>query len=336
MTTPDRQPGLALVTGGSGFIGGLLCRDLLAAGWRVRVLDPQAPERDQAGRLEWVQASVTDAAAVAQAVDGARWVFHLAALSHLWVPDPAAYEAVNAQGTETVLGAAAAAGAEAIVHTSTEVILRGWRDPSPEPVREDDPLPEAEALAGPYSRSKWRAERTARRLAADGVPVRIVYPTVPVGPGDRWRTPPSAMLAQILFAPPPASLASLFNLVDVDAVAQGHLLAAERGVPGGRYLLAGEHWTYDQIAAHLAPLARAPAPRRHIPYGLAAAFARLDTGLAAVTKKPPQAPIEGVRLVRHPTRIDNTHARQALGWTPGDSAAALTRAAQWLLEQAAA
>ena len=328
----DSDRPMALVTGGSGFIGGHLIDQLLEKGWAVRVLDPHPPRQERDPRVTWRRGSVTDANLAAIACAGAQQVFHLAALSQLWVPAPAAYGQVNVWGTRTMLTAAAKAGVDLFVHTSTEVILRGWRDGNSDAVTEDEPLPDESALAGPYSRSKYRAEKAVREAADSGMPVRIVYPTVPVGPGDLNRTPPTRMIAQILTDPPPARLASLFNLVDVASVADGMIRTAEHGTDGGRYLLGGDHWTYDQIAQHLAPLARRPSPRRQIPYALAVGFAHVDSAISRLTRKPPTAPVEGVRLVRHPTRISSAHAAQALGWTPADTGAALTGAAQWLLQ----
>ncbi|MGF1605423.1 MAG: NAD-dependent epimerase/dehydratase family protein [Rhodothalassiaceae bacterium] len=316
---------IAMVTGGCGFIGWHLVQQLVARGWQVRVVDP-APLPQTIDGVTHMATNLADADSLAAAAQGARWVFHLAAITHLWQRDPRCYAHVNVAGTSTLLSCLARSRPEAVVHTSTEVILRGWNDPDPSAIAEDQPLPPLTAMAGPYTRSKWRAEQLARAAAAAGVPVRIVYPTIPVGPGDRGLTPPSKMLADLIAAPPPAYLPCLFNMAPVADVAAAHLLAAEHGRTGDRFLLGGSHLSFEQVMDLVAPYTAKPMPRRQLPYWLANSVARLAGGVAAATGQPPVASLEGVRLVKYARRIDSSHAKTRLGWRAGPVEPALCAA----------
>jgi len=169
-------------------------------------------------------------------------------------------------------------------------------------------------MAGPYTRSKWRAERHVRAAMADGLPLTIVYPTMPIGPGDRGPTPPGALLVQMVTAPPPAYLPCVFNLAPAEDVAAGMILSADKAFPGERFLLGGETLAFMDLLALLKPFARKPLPRRRIPYWLAELSARVATARANRSGRPPIAPLEGVRLVRHDTVLDSGLAARRLGW----------------------
>lgn len=306
-----------LVTGGAGFIGTHLVRLLGERGESVRVLDLSAPTRPVAG-VEYIQASITDAEAVRAATRGCHRVFHLAAHAGLWARDKREFVSINVTGTRNVLEAARAAGVETVVHTSTESILiaaRGGR--TPQQVDEQTHCTEAE-MAGPYCVGKLRAEREASAaFERHGQRVIICNPTVPVGPGDHWLTPPSRMLLGFLNRRYPAYMPTTLNLVDARDVALGHLLAAERGTPGRRYILGAHDIELAALLQQLQRLSGVIMPRRKVPYRLAWLVALVSEWLADhVTRRPPSAPLAGVRLGGIPVRFDNRCTRDALGWRP--------------------
>jgi len=282
----------------------------------VRVLDIKPPVEAIAG-VDYHTGSIADPAAVRVAVRGCRRVFHLAALSGLWGPDRAAFLSVNRDGTRHVLTAARAEGVETVVHTSTESILiamgRGRR---PQVVDEDTQC-RLEEMAGAYCQGKFLAEAEARAAAEAGQRVIIVNPTVPVGPGDPWLTPPTRMLLGFLTGKHPAYLQTTLNLADARDIAEAHLLAAERGQPGTRYILGAHDTPLSELLALLEELSGRRMPNRRVPYPLALTVAVIGEFVSDhITKKPPAAPLSGVRLAGIPVRFDNTRTREALGWRP--------------------
>lgn len=305
-----------LITGGSGFIGGHLAQHLSERGNPVRVLDIRPPPQPLPG-VDYRLGSITDRTAVTEAMRGCRRVFHLAALSGLWGPDKAAFLSVNRDGTRTVLHAARTEGVETVVHTSTESILiamgRGRR---PQVVNEDTQL-HLDQMAGAYCRGKYLAEAEARAAADAGQRVVIVNPTVPIGPGDPWQTPPTRMLLGFLTGRHPAYLETCLNLADARDIAEGHHLAAEHGQPGQRYILGAHDTPLSDLLRMLASLSGRPMPKRRVPYPLALAVAVIGEWLADhITHRPPAAPLSGVRLAGIPVRFDNQRSRTALGWQP--------------------
>ncbi len=305
-----------LVTGGAGFIGHHLVRQLVDAGAQVRVLDPAAERGHLPDRVEPIAGSILDAEALAAAMKGIEIVHHLAAKATLWAPDPAVYERINHRGTRAVLDAAAAAGVRRTVVTSTALVLKDWREGREARVRESDPRPPLEAMPGPYSRSKWRAETAAMEAMARGQDVVLLYPTAPLGPPRGFRTEPTEMLRRFLHAPPPAFLETRLNLVDIADVATAHRLAADRAPAGGRYILGGEDILFSELLARIEALSGRPMPRRRIPYALAAMTARVAEALARIGGGTPAATVEGVRVARAPRPYANTLAIRDLGWRP--------------------
>lgn len=286
-----------MVTGGAGFIGLHLVDQLLRRGERVRVLDIDAVPLDLGPDVETHAGSVLDPDRVRQAMEGVRRVYHLAGNPNLWAAHKAEFDRINVEGTRVVLGQAARAGVERIVVTSSETVLRnGNRDTDAaglEPERTLGP----EAMPGAYSRSKFLADRQAREAARHGVPAVMVYPTLPIGAGDRHLTPPTRMLLEFLKGTTPAYFDCELNLVAVEDVALGHILAAEKGRVGGRYVIDGENlWMHD-ILAILEEITGRSMPRHRIPYWLAFGIAAWSEFFADhISHQPPLAPLEGVRL----------------------------------------
>jgi dihydroflavonol-4-reductase len=300
---------LVLVTGGAGFIGSHLVRQLLERGASVRVLElPQARVSHlPIDQIEICRADIRDRKAVEQAVRGCGEVYHLAANPNLWTQRRGLFRQVNYLGAVHVLEAARAAGVRRILHTSTESILTR--------VRQDGPIGEDQTVSiqdvvGPYCRSKFFAERHALRLARAGAPIVIVNPTLPVGPGDFGRSPPTQMILDFCRGKRREYLDAELNLIDVRDVADGMIHAMERGRPGQRYLLGHENLSIQEVFRILAGLTGLPEPRWRIPYGVALAAAYTSELIAdLVTHTMPAATVTGVKLTR---RVMHFNARRSL------------------------
>lgn len=310
----------ALITGGAGFIGKSLHRQLSHAGWTVDILDPRAGT-----------GSILDMDAVYNAMHGVDIVFHMAAIAHLWVRDVHSYDRVNIEGTKNVLDAARANEVQRVVVTQSEVILRGWNKDTDEVLSEREGTPALRDMAGPYSRSKYKADLLCRE--AEGLDVVSLYPTVPVGQGDDAMTAPTAMLDMFLFNPPPAYLPTTLNFVPVDDVARAHILAAEKAPAGARYLISGEDWPMERIFEFLSAHSEKKMPKSKIPYGLARFSASVSELMATFTKSAPMATIEGVRFAKYAWPMTTQKAERELGWQCGDVEAALSNAVQWLKQR---
>lgn len=307
--------GPTLVTGGAGFIGSHLVERLAASGQAVRVLErPGADVRHLPAGVEVVVADIRDRAAVRQAVAGCRQVYHLAANPQLWVKPRRLFHEVNYRGTVNVLDEAIAAGAERIVHTSTESILT--RAKQAEPIREDQVVPPGDVI-GPYCRSKYRAECHAFALARQGAPVVVVNPTLPVGPGDRGLSPPSRMMLDFCKGKRREYLDAELNLIDVRDVAVGMVRAMERGRPGRRYLLGAENLSIREVFRILAGLTGLPEPTRRVPYLVALGAAAVSEIFADLfLSQPPAATLTGVRLTRRRMHFDASASLAELAVVP--------------------
>ncbi|WP_417514969.1 NAD-dependent epimerase/dehydratase family protein [Minwuia sp.] len=299
--------GLDLVTGGCGFIGRHLVAALHARGRQVRVLDTAGLPSGMSGVVHH-QASILSHEAVDEAVEGVEHVYHVAGDPSLWSKGQHDFDRTNRTGAEMVLDAAVAAGARRIILTSTHAI----------DVKSKGPVKEA-TMPGPYTRAKFRAEQYALKLIGEGAPIIAVAPTMPMGPGDVNLTPPMRMLLEFLRGENPAYYEFETNLIDVREVAEGHVLAAERGEVGVRYVLGRHNVLMSEFLSLVERLSQKPMPRRRIPFAVALASAWAFEGAALVTRKPPRASVEGVRLAKQ------------LKPVPGNPAAALDLP-EWPLE----
>ena len=326
--------GLTVVTGGAGFIGSHLVANLVERGERVRVIErPGASVEHLGSAVEVVRADIRDAEATRAAVSGCRFVYHLAANPNLWAKDRREFDAVNHQGTVHVLNAAIDAGAERVVHVSTESILTRAR--SSGPIRHDVEIDLSDAL-GPYCRSKLRAENAALALARSGAPVVVVNPTMPVGPGDRGVSPPTRLIRDFCNRQLPARMDCTLNLVDVRDVAQALMLAMEKGQTGRRYLIGGENLSLLALLGHLSRLTGVPVPRWSVPYPVGLAVAVVSELWAdCVSGKPPKATVTGVRLTRRTMEFDAEESLAHLGVKPRPIAQSLRDAVAWLAERGA-
>lgn len=320
-----------LVTGASGFIGSAITRALIEEGRSVVALvEPGA----DTGNLDGLDVSVVsgdlrDGAAVHTAMTGCVSVFHVAAVYRFWAPDPAIFYDVNVGGTRNVMDAAREHGVRRVVYTSTVGTL-GLHDDRPSDERD---YPDVAHLFGSYKRSKYVAEHEVLRAAAQGLPVVLVQPTMPIGPGDRAPTPSGRLVVEFLNGRMPGYVDTTLNVVHVDDVARGHLLAHDRGLTGRSYILGSQNLTLQQVLRTLASVTGLPEPRFHVPRTLSLAAAWLsDTVEGRVLRRAPSVPLEAARMSTTRMAFDDTRARTELGYAPRPSAAALADAARWYVE----
>lgn len=322
------------VTGASGFVGANLVHELVARGHHVRVLVRRgADERGFAGlSVERVSGDLGNRSALARGLAGCDWCFHVAASYQLWLRDYAPMYAANVDGTRAVIESAAAAGCQRIVYTSTVGCIGLPREVNGTvtPTDEDTPVTGAQ-VSNHYKRSKWQAEVVARELASAGAPVVIVNPSAPVGPRDVKPTPTGQIVVDFLNRQLPAYLDTGLNWVHVRDVAVGHILAAEKGRVGERYILghAEGNWTMQQTLDELAAITGVPAPTMQVPYWVALAAAHVSERVADVTGRPPKAPLAGVRMARYKMWFNPAKAVRELGLPQTPPRQALADAVDW-------
>ncbi len=318
-----------LVTGATGFVGWHVARNLLARGHRVRALVRDAARSARALEelegIETVQGDLRDEDSLARATAGCGVVYHVAADYRLWAPRGQVREMYrsNVDGTRSLLAAAQRAGVERVVYTSTVGCI--GMGTTGELGTEDTPVSLGD-MQGPYKRSKFLAEEIA--LGSD-LPVVIVNPTAPVGDHDFRPTPTGRIVVDFLRGAMPAFLDTGLNVVYAGDVAEGHVLACERGRAGQRYILGGENLTLQQIFGKLQEVTGKPAPKTRIPYAVAYAAGVVSTGWAAVTGQEPRAPLDGVRMARKKMWVRHDKAARELGYTARPAVEALRRAAEW-------
>ena len=320
-----------LVTGGTGFLGAHVVRALLARGRSVRCLVRASSRRRNLEGLdvEVVTGDLTDPASLARAVAGAETVYHCAADYRLYAADPRELYASNVAGTDNVMRAASESGARRVVHTSSVGALGLAADGAPA----DETAPIAESsMIGHYKRSKFEAEQIAQSWAAKGLPVVIVNPSTPVGELDVKPTPTGQMIVDFLNRRMPAYVDTGLNLVDARDVAQGHILAAERGRVGEKYILGNRNMTLKEILDALSRLTGLPSPRLRLPHWIPLAAAAADTFAARLAGRVPRIPLEGVRMSRHKMFFDAGKAVRELDLPQTPVEEALARAVAWFRE----
>lgn len=319
---------LSLVTGGNGFVGAHVVRALLFRGDQVRVLAREHADLSALTGLqvELARGDLRDFDSVARAVNGCSQVYHVAADYRLWLTDPAPMYATNVDGTRHVIRAAVEAGVSRIVHTSTVGALG---IPHGGVGREDTPSSLAD-MPGHYKRSKFMAEQAAVEAARAGAPVVIVNPSTPIGALDFKPTPTGRIIADFVNRRMPAYVDTGLNIVDVEDVARGHLLAAERGRIGEKYILGGENLTLKEFLERLALMSGLSAPKVRIPYAVALGFALGAEAVArTVTRRAPRASLTEVRMARKRMFFDSSKARTELGYSAGPIDAAISAAIEF-------
>ena len=316
-----------LVTGAAGFLGSHVARQLVSRGEEVRVLmRPTSTNRAITDlSLEYVTGDLRDPASLDRAMAGVQKVFHIAADYRLWARRSQDIYDSNVGGTKNVLEAAKKAGVEQFIYTSTVATIAVDRPELPNEATDA----KLEEMVGHYKRSKWLAEKEVLDAAKSGFPAIVAMPTTPVGPGDWKPTPTGKIILDFLNGKMPGYVETGLNFVGVEECAAGHLLAAEKGKVGERYLLGGENLTLKQMLDALAQITGLPAPQWKIPHGLALGVAYASTAFSRLIGKEPQIPVEGVKIARHMMFVDCTRAQRELGFRAGPVAAALERAVRW-------
>jgi len=318
----------AFVTGGSGFIGAAIVRTLLEEGHEVRALvRPGSDRRNLDGlAVELCEGDLLEPVSLRKGLVGCDTLFHAAADYRLWTPNPAAMYATNVDGTRAILQTALDSGISRVVYTSSVGTLGNPGDGTPG--SEETPVTLAE-MVGDYKRSKFLAEREAESFLRRGLPLVIVNPSTPVGARDIRPTPTGKMIVDFISGKMPAYLDTGLNLIDVDECARGHLLAAERGEVGRKYILGGENLTLERIFRLLAEISGRPAPKIRLPYLPVLAAAHVNEALARITGREPLIPLAGVRMAAKKMFFDSSRARAELGLDTRPAAEALTRAVEW-------
>ncbi len=319
----------AFVTGGTGFIGGAVVRRLLQEGHEVRALVRPGSDTQQLDGLpvERLEGDLRDPESLRGGIAGCDWVFHVAALYAYWGHPWEDFYQTNVEGTRHVLEAAREEQVERIVYTSSIAVLGVHKDGTP--ATEDTPSSLGDRI-GPYQRSKFLAEELARAFAREGLPVVIVNPSTPVGVGDHKPTPTGQIIVDFLNGRMFGYVNTGLNIVDVDVVAAGHLLAAQRGRVGQRYILGGQNLTLKQVLDILADVSGRPPVRLRIPHWVALTFAYADAGLARLKPgRTPTATPDKVRLSRRYEWFGCGKARQELGLPQSRADEALRKAVEW-------
>ncbi|HXN24171.1 MAG TPA: hopanoid-associated sugar epimerase [Candidatus Dormibacteraeota bacterium] len=316
-----------LVTGASGFLGSHVARQLVARGDAVRVLVRASSQLRAIEGLpvEKTQGDLRDAASLDRALHGVSRVFHVAADYRLWARNPQDIYESNVTGTKNLLEASRRAGVKQFIYTSTVATIAVDRPSLPS----EDTESELDEMVGHYKRSKWLAEQEALAAAQRGLPVIVVSPTTPVGPGDWKPTPTGKIILDFLNGKMPGYVETGLNFVGVEDAAAGHLLAAQLGKVGQRYLLGGENFTLKQLLDILSRITGRPAPRLKIPHRAALAFAFAENAFSRLCGREPQIPVEGVKIARHMMFVDCSKAQRELNFVASPVAAALERAVRW-------
>jgi dihydroflavonol-4-reductase len=321
----------ALVTGATGFVGAAVARALLAQGWGVRALVREGSDRSNLRNLsiELAVGNLTDRPSLDRAVSDCEALFHVAADYRLGAPDPSQLYHANVDGTRNILAAAREARVGRVVYTSSVATIGIPADGSPG----DERTPAAlEAMIGHYKRSKFIAEQAALEAARDGLPLVIVNPSTPVGPGDVKPTPTGQLVLDAAAGRMPAYVDTGLNVVHVDDVAAGHLLALSRGRTGERYILGGRDMTLEQILGEIARIVGRKPPRIRLPYGAVLPLAYLAEGFARISGHRGRLTLEGLRMSRKRMFFSSAKAERDLGYSSRPPADAFADAVRWFRE----
>lgn len=318
-----------LVTGATGFVGSAVARVLAARGHELRLLVRQSSDRRNLAELkaEVVTGDLTDAASLRRAAAGCRYVVHVAADYRVWVPNPDAMLRANVDGAVAMVRAAADAGAERIVHCSSVAALGQIGDGTPA----DEATPTNEAdFVGIYKRSKYLAERAVLELAErDSLPVVVVNPAAPVGPRDIKPTPTGKMILDAAAGRMPAYIDTGLNIVHVDDVAEGHVLALEKGTIGQRYVLGGENMALKDILRLVADVVHRRPPFIRLPEAVVWPAALVMEKLADITGIAPMMTRDHLKMARKKMYFSSAKAKAELGYAPRPVRSAVEDAVSW-------
>ncbi len=330
--TGGTSDGTVLVTGASGFIGSAVVRALIQQGYRVRALiEPGRSDDNLSGlAVERVAGDVRDPAVLDEAIDEISTVFHLAAVYRFWAADPDLFYDVNIGGTMNVIRAVERAKCRRLVYTSTVGTIGVAEHGRP---ASEDSLVRFDHLFGHYKRSKYLAEHEVLRAGARGLPVVLVHPTFPVGEGDSAPTPTGRTIVEFLNGRIPAYVDTALNVVHVDDVARGHVLAAQLGELGRSYVLGGENMSLRTMLMTLADICGLRAPRVRLTPNMVLPIVRSAEWFETkVLRREPTLPSEPVRMATTRMEYDDSRARTELGYTSAPARDALLRAVRWYVE----
>ena len=322
----------ALVTGATGFVGAAVARALIREGWEVRALARKGSDRRNVQHLplEIVEGDLADRASLERALAECEALFHVAADYRLGAFDPRQLYQTNVEGTRNILEASRQAGVRRVVYTSSVATVGIPRDGTPG--NEDTPVGIADMI-GHYKRSKFLAEQVVRDAAVAGLSVVIVNPSTPIGPGDIKPTPTGQMVLDAAAGRMPAYVDTGLNVVHVDDVAAGHLLAFHRGRLGERYILGGQDLTLRQILIEIAGLVGRKPPTVRLPTGVVLPIAYVAEAIARITGRPGRITVESVRMARKRMFFSSDKAQRELGYAWRAPTEALRDAIAWLRDQ---
>jgi len=321
---------LTFVTGATGFVGAAVARVLESQGHRLRLLARPGNNRQNLNDLkdyEIVEGDLTRPETYADKLNGCDYLFHVAADYRIWVPDEAAMNRINVEGTESLMRATLKAGVKKIVYTSSVATIGIPKNGTPgteaTPVALND-------MVGVYKRSKFNAEQTVRNLIAnEKLPAVIVHPSTPIGPRDVKPTPTGRIVIEAAAGRMPAYVDTGLNIVHVDDVAQGHLLALEKGVCGENYILGGEDMSLADLLALIASLTGGKAPKIKIPRAPLFPLAYAAEFVAAFTKQEPFITVDGLKMSKKMMFFSSDKAKRDLGYAPRPAREALSDAIAW-------
>ena len=319
----------SLVTGATGFLGSAVMRCLLTAGHEVRVLVRPGSNRKNLENfsVEITEGDLLDHQSLKRAVSGCDNLFHVAADYRLWVPDPETMYAINVNGTQALIMAAAEAGIKRIVYTSSVATL--GLNPDGSPANEETPSNLA-TIKGYYKCSKYQAEQIVKKLTDDHqLPLIIVNPSTPIGPGDVRPTPTGRIVVDTLMGRMPAYVNTGLNIAHVDDIAQGHLLAYQQGKPGERYILGGDNMMLLQILQTIDEINGTRINRIRMPVNLMLPLAWCMEKMATVTHTEPRATLDSIRMAKKLMFFSSAKAHRELGYQYRPAIEALRDAVRW-------
>ena len=318
----------ALVTGATGFVGGNLVRQLIAQGYGIKALIREGSSRRNIDGLDIDIATgdLRDRPSLDRALDGCDVLFHVAAMYTFWTPDPKVIYDVNVQGTENILAAARSKGIRKVVYTSTESTI-GIASGN---LGTEEMETNINKAPGDYKKSKCLAERLALEMCREGLPLVVVNPTTPVGPYDVKPTPTGQIIVNFLNGRMPACVNTGLNIVDVEDVAKGHILALEKGRTGERYILGNKNLTLREILNTLEKITGVRATRMNIPLWVALGAACADEFISGkVLKRYPRIPISAVKAARKFRHFDCSKAVRELGFPQTPVEESFEKAVRW-------
>lgn len=317
-----------LVTGATGFIGGNLARTLVDRGYDVRVLvrPDSNPLALRDIDVQQVTGDLRDRESLANALKGCHGLFHCAAMYTFWSLDPAEVYAVNVQGTKDILEEAQRAGLEKVVYTSTVSTIGLPKNG----LGTEDTKIRPQDLVGHYKNSKYLGEKEALTAAENGLPVVVVNPAAPIGPWDVKPTPTGGIVLDFLRSRLPFYIGTGMNVVDVEDVAIGHVLAMEKGTPGQRYILGNRNMTLFEVLLTLEAITGVKAPRVRLPINLIILMGMIDYLVEGkLLRRRPRIPLEGMRVAKKPMYVSSDKAVQELGLPQTPVEEALEKAVRW-------